>query len=116
MGAFDKFDRREEKIRQTIEIDDSLYEELSKLSQNVYDASVNKLINASIEELIKTEDIKISEKENKNLVVKHSLLLRRSLIQGLEKLKEKYDISLYKLVNMAINNALNQFNANKDKN
>lgn len=116
MGAFDKFDRREEKIRQTIEIDDRLYEELSELSKNIYDASVNKLINASIEELIKTEDIKICEKETKNLAVKHSLLIRKSLIQGLEKLKGKYDISLYKLVNIAINNALNQFNANKDKN
>lgn len=115
MKVFDKFDRKEEKIRQTIEIDDDLYEALSELSQNVYDASVNKLINASIEELIKTENIKICEKENRNLAVKHSLLIRKSLIQGLEKLKEKYDISLYKLVNMAINNALDQFNANKDK-
>ena len=114
MGAFDKFEKKEETIRKTIEIDDILYQRLTELSQNVYDTSVNKLINASIEELIKTEDIQLYEKCNKNFVVKHSLLIRKSLVIGLEELKSKYDISIYKLVNMAINNAINQLE-NKDK-
>ena len=52
MGAFDRFFIKENLIRKTIEIDNNLYEELKKISENKYDASVNKLINASIEELI----------------------------------------------------------------
>lgn len=114
MGAFDKFELREKTTRKTIEIEDELYEKLKELSQNTYDASVNKMINAAIEELIKYENIQLYKKESKKLVVKHSLLIKISLAEGLDKLKEKYEISIYKLVNMAIRNAINQLE-NKDK-
>lgn len=107
MGAFDRFYKKEPLIRKTIEIDDSLYNQLGELAKNKYDTSVNMLINASIEELIKTEDINY-QKESKEYAVKHSLLIRESFVIGLENLKDKYNISIYKLVNMAIRNALNE--------
>ena len=47
--------------------------------------------------------------------VKHSLLIRESFAEALDKLKDKYDISIYKLVNMSISNALEEYLANKDK-
>ena len=65
MGAFDRFFSKEKLIRKTIEIDNNLYEELKQISDNKYDASVNKLINASIEELVNTENVKVYIK-NKN--------------------------------------------------
>lgn len=114
VGAFDKFELKEKTIRKTIEIEDELYEKLKDLSQNVYDTSVNKMINAAIEELIKYENIQLYKKESKSLAVKHSLLIKTSLADGLDKLKEKYELSIYKLVNMAIRNAINQLE-NKDK-
>lgn len=108
MGAFDRFFSKEQLIRKTIEIDNKLYEKLRELSDTKYDASVNKLINASIEELVKTENIRVYEKGDNEITLKHSLLIRESLVIALDELKDKYDISIYKLVNMAINNAINQ--------
>ena len=54
MLAFDKFDKREDVIRMTIEIEDILYYYLNKISINFFDASVNKLIIAAFEHLIET--------------------------------------------------------------
>lgn len=108
MGAFDKFLGKEKLIRKTIEIDNNLYEELRKLSDNKYDASVNKLINASIEELVNTENIKVYVKDKNEISLKHTLLIRESLVIALDELKDKYGLSIYKLVNMAIYNAIEQ--------
>lgn len=44
-------------IRKTIEIDNNIYEKLKELSENEISASVNQLINACIENLIKTKNI-----------------------------------------------------------
>lgn len=72
-----------------------------------YNTSVNMLINASIEELIKTENINLYAKEDKYSTMKRSLLIKESFSNGLNKLKEKYNISISKLINMAIKNAVN---------
>lgn len=111
MIAFDKFDKKEKTIRTTIEIQDDLYDELIALSNNIYDASVNKLIDAAIEKLNKTEDIQIYKN---TFSTKHSLKIRESVLNGLLNLKEKFGIPLYKLVNMAIKNAIEEYK-NKDK-
>ena len=56
MGAFDRFYNK--KIdKKTIEIDNNIYEKLKELSENEINASVNQLINACIENLIKTKNI-----------------------------------------------------------
>lgn len=106
MGAFDRFWKRDKLLKKTIEIDNSLYEKLNELSKTVYQTSTNQLINACIEELIDTKNIKIYEKPEGEITEQHSLLIRKSLFDGLEELREKYDISIYKLVNIAIKNAI----------
>lgn len=108
MGAFDRFWKRDKLLKKTIEIDNSLYEKLNELSETIYHTSTNQLINACIEELLNTKNIKIYEKPEGEITEQHSLLIRKSLFDGLEELREKYDISIYKLVNIAINNALNE--------
>ena len=55
-------------ISRTLDIDENLYLELERLSNDVYDASISKLVNAAIEELIKKEDINIYENKNKSYV------------------------------------------------
>lgn len=107
MGAFDRFWKRENLLKKTIEIDDNLYEKLNQLSENVYQTSTNQLINACIEELLKTKNVKIYEKEKGQMPVQHSLLIRESLFNGLEEMRDTYNLSVYKLVNIAIKNALN---------
>lgn len=108
MGAFDRFWKRDKLLKKTIEIDNSLYEKLNELSKTVYQTSTNQLINACIEELIDTKNIKIYEKPEGEITEQHSLLIRKSLFDGLEELREKYDISIYKLVNIAIKNAIDE--------
>ena len=57
MSCLGKLNRREELISRTLEIDEELYYKLEFLSKERYDASISKLINLSVEELIKTENI-----------------------------------------------------------
>ena len=101
------FKKRENKMRRNYEIEDSLYIRLEELSK-VYDASVAELINECLTELIKSENIQLYEKDSAALMVTHTLLIRESNLSGLEKLKEKYGVSIFKLVNIAIRNALSE--------
>lgn len=109
MGAFDRFWKRDELIKKSIPIDNVLYEKLGKLSKNNYHTSKNQLINACIEELIKTEKVVIYKKQKDQGSEQHSLLIRKSLFEGLEDLRDKYNLSIYKLLNIAINNAIEEF-------
>lgn len=99
--------KKEKTIQKKIDIDNSLYEALSEIANKKYDASINKIVNIAILELIETENINIYKKKENELSEPHSFLIRESSYLKLEKLREKYGISVCKLVNIAINNALN---------
>ena len=102
-----KFDKRETKLRRNYEIEDTLYSKLEDLSK-IYDATVADLINASLEYLILTENIVLYERNKSEIVVTHTVLIKESNLAGLEKLKIKYGVSIYKLVNIAIKNLLEE--------
>ena len=108
MGTFDRFWKRDKLLKKTIDIDNTLYEKLNELSKTVYNTSTNQLINACIEELLNTRNIKIYEKPDGEITDQRSLLIRKSLFDGLEQLREKYNLSIYKLVNIAIKNAIDE--------
>ena len=101
------FKKRENRIRRNYEIEDTLYSTLEDLS-NVYDASVADLINECLSKLIQTENIQLYERDRNVLSVTHTLLIRESNLAGLERLKEKYGVSIFRLVNIAIRNVLNE--------
>ena len=108
MNCFEKkFDKREKKHRRNYSIEDKLYTRLEKLSK-VYDASVNDLINASLENLITTENVLLYETDKDEIAVTHTVLIKESNLTGIETLKAKYGVSIYKLVNIAIRNVLNE--------
>lgn len=113
MNVLDRFWPKDELIQKTIEIESSLYDEIEFLCENVYDASVSKIINACIDELIETEDVRLYPKESNELFTKHSIILRKSSLYNLEKLKNKYGISVYKLIHIAIKNVLIQYHEEK---
>ncbi|MCI9063868.1 MAG: hypothetical protein HFJ17_04630 [Clostridia bacterium] len=108
MTIFSKFYKKEKMLSRTLEIDETLYEKLNYLSKNVYDASINKLVNASIEELIDSENIKFY-KSTRNSYISRSFLIRESFLEKLYILKKKYRISIYLLVNIAIKNAIDEW-------
>lgn len=110
INVFNRFYDKDIIIQKTFEIETTLYDQLEFLSENIYDASISKLVNACIDDLVETEDIKLYPKDGNELYTKHSLLLRRYSLDNLEALKVKYDISVYKLINIAIRRALDEFN------
>ena len=113
MSVLDRFWPKDELVQKTIEIESGLYDEIEFLCENVYDTSVSKIINACIDELIETEDVKLYPKKSNELFTKHSIILRKSSLNNLEKLKDKYGISVYKLIHIAIKNVLIQYHEEK---
>lgn len=107
MSFKNKFYKKEKLINRTLDIDEELYNKLEYLSKEVYDASISKLVNAAIEDLIGSENIQIYERKN-NSYVSRSFLIRDSLLEGLYELKKKYRIPIYLLVNIAIRNELEE--------
>ncbi len=105
MSYFNKFDKKEETISRTVEVDDRFYTMLEKLSKETYDASINKLVNAAVEKLLENENIETYDQTNSTKITR-TFLIRKSLMNGLKDLRKKYNIPLYLLVNIAIRNAL----------
>ena len=97
------------KSRRNYEIDDSLYVKLEALCEK-YNITISELINVSIKYLIETEDIKLYKKDDFEITVVHTISVKESNIKGLDYLKGKYGVSIYKLVNIAIKNALKESN------
>ncbi len=108
MGAFDRFWEKGNLLKKTIVIDNTFYEKLNELAKTKYQTSTNQLINACIEELLKTKKINVYVKPKGEISEQRSLLIREELFEGLEKMREEYNLSIYKLVNIAIKNALEE--------
>lgn len=110
--AFRKRDQGEIKwLKKSWLINESLYAELQRLANEKYDATINDLVIASIDTLIKTEDIKVFASPNA-WSVKRSFMIPADMFDKLHNLKEKYNISHTKLINIAINNAIEADKAN----
>jgi len=107
MAIKDRLTRKELLIQKTMNIDNELYERIEKLSKRRYAESISQIINACIYELAETEKIDIYENENE-LLVKHTIIFRQSALKELERLRKKYKISIYKLVNIAIHNVIDE--------
>ena len=107
MSYCNKFYKREKLISRTLDIDEELYNKLEFLSKEVYDASISKLVNVAIEDLIDNEKVQVYKRKN-NSYVSRSFLIRDSLLEGLYELKKKYRVPIYLLVNIAIRNELEE--------
>lgn len=107
--GFYRFYAKENWINKNIEIEDSLYSELKKIVDNDLDTSINKLIDACVENFkIENDTVIFYKKPKDEITISRSVRLRESMWYKLEQLKKDYDISLYKLINMAIKYTLNE--------
>lgn len=103
LRGFYRFYPKEKWINRNIEIEDSLYCELKRISDNELDTSINKLIDACVENYkIENNTVIYYKKPENEITIARSIRLRESMWNKLEKLKSEYDISLYKLINMSI--------------
>jgi hypothetical protein len=101
--GFYRFYPKEKWINRNIEIEDTLYSKLKKISDDELDTSINKLIDACVENFkIENDEIIYYKKPKDEITIARSIRLRESMWNKLDELKRDYDISLYKLINMAI--------------
>lgn len=107
MSVFEQYLlKKDNGIRRRIVVDSSLYKRLVETSK-YYEASINKMVNIAILELIKSQNIKIYPRPTNENIEPHNFLIRESSYKELEKMKEKYGLSIFKLINIAIYNAVN---------
>lgn len=110
--GFYRFYPKEKWINRNVEIEDSLYSELERISETELDASINKLIDACVEYFeIEGDKIVYYKKPKNEITIARSIRMRESMWNKLDTYKKDYDISLYKLINMAIKYTLE----NKEK-
>lgn len=101
--GFYRFYPKEKWINRNVEVEDTLYSELKKISENILDASINKLVDSCVENFkIEDNTIIYYKKPKDEITIARSIRLRESMWNKLDTLKREYDISLYKLINMAI--------------
>ena len=67
----------------------------------------------SINDLELGEKIVIYKKEMNEINVARSVIIRESMYKKLEEMREKYGISISKLINIAIRNGLEKYDKNK---
>lgn len=102
MEWFNRFHTKEKWVKKSAEIEGKLYDRLKEISDKELDASINKIIDACVDDLELGEKIIIYKKEKDEINVARSIIIRESIYKKLEDMREKYGISISKLVNIAI--------------
>ena len=109
MEWYSRFLAKEKWVKKSAEIEGSLYDRLKEISENELDASVNKIIDACVAELKLGEKVIIYKKEKNEINVARSIIIRESMYKKLEDMREKYGISISKLINIAIRSGLEEY-------
>ena len=103
MNIRDKLYLKDNKsIAKSVNIDDSLYEEIKELTDNVYDAKLSDIINVAIEEYIERNNPNYYAKPKGEAVTYRNLMLRKENIEKLTSYHNKTGISFTRLLNGAI--------------
>ena len=109
MEWYDRFLRKEKWIKKSAEIEGNLYDKLKEISENELDASINKIVDACISDLNLGDKVVIYKKQNNEINVARSVIIRESMYKKLEEMRERYGISISKLINIAIRNGLEKY-------
>lgn len=104
-----KGEKKDKKISKTIQIDDRMYDKLEYLAKNIYDTSINKIVETAINYLIEHENINLYTVDYSVRYHSRTYLIEKSTLDGLNRLMTKYpNLSLYALVNIAVHNVLEE--------
>ena len=113
MEWYNRILKKEKWIKKSAEIEGSLYDKLKEISENELDASINKIVDACISDLELGEKVVIYKKDVNEINVARSVIIRESTYKKLEEMREKYGISISKLINIAIRNGLEKYDNQK---
>lgn len=98
-------------VMRSLHIDQSLYEKLQYLSENVFDASVSKIVNVCVETMLKDkEHIKYYKKPHKEDSIYRSILFRKEFYDECIKIREEKGISFSRIINGSIKEFLDTYN------
>ena len=103
MDIIDTLWGKDKLVQKTMQIEDSLYEELVKLSENMLDASVSKIINACVYEFSHKDKLTMYQQGD---LTKHSVIFRKSAVKKLADMKAKFNIPQYVILNIAIKSGI----------
>ena len=109
MEWYERFLVKENWVKKSAEIEGNLYDRLKEISEKEIEASVNKIIDACISDLELQEKIIIYKKEDNEINVARSVIIRESMYKKLENMREKYGISISKLINIAIRAGIEKY-------
>ncbi len=112
MEWYNRFYTKEKWVKKSAEIEGKLYDRLKEISERELDASVNKLIDACVDDLKLEDRVVIYKKERNEINVARSIIVRESVYKKLEDLREKYGISISKIINIAIKLGLEKYDRN----
>lgn len=116
MKWFERFYTKEKWVKKSAEIEGNLYDRLKEIANDELDASVNKLIDACIDEFEMGDKVIIYKKEKGEIDVARSIIVRESIYKKLEEMRVKYGISISKLINISIREGLTKYDqAKKDQ-
>ena len=102
--------KKDEIITRSLHIDENLYLKLQNICDNVFDASISKIVNICVETLLQNKDnIKFYKKPYKVDSIYRSILFRKEFYDELIKIKEKTGISFSRLVNGSIKEFLDKY-------
>lgn len=109
MEWYERFYKKEKWIKKSTEIEGKLYDRLKEIAYKELDASVNKIIDACVDDLELKDKVVIYSKEKGEISVARSIIIRESMHKKLEEMRDKYGISISKLINIAIRNGLEKY-------
>ena len=110
MEPIQRLYKKDENETRSLHIDEDLYSKLQYLCDNVYDASVSKLVNICVETMLFHKDkIKFYKKPYKTDSIYRSILFRKEFFDELIRLRDETGISFSRLVNGSIKEFLDRY-------
>ena len=114
MQPIERLYKKDEIVPRSLHIEEQLYLKIQELSENVYDASVSKLINICVETMLQDEDnIKYYKKPQGTDSIYRSILFRKTFYDKLIEIRGKTGISFSRLVNGSIKQFLEKYEGKK---
>lgn len=114
MEWYNRFYTKEKWVKKSVEIEGILYDRLKEISDKELEASINKIIDACVDDLKLEDKVVIYRKQKDEINVARSIIIRESMYKKLEDLRTKYGISISKIINIAIRAGVEKYDKNKE--
>lgn len=109
MEAIDRLYKRDKMITRSINIDQELYSQLQYLSDNVYDSSVNRIINVCAENALLKNSVKAYKRPRNADATYRSICLRKDFFDKLTKISEETGVPFTRIINGVIKQFLEEY-------